>query len=89
MKTVTNKTQRPVSVPLPRGKTLHLGPGKMGQISSKDAECAGLTKLAEVGTIEILDEGARPTDGAEGGEKRRAAMQGHAWGSRSRRSGDR
>ena len=28
MKTITNKTHRPLSVPLPRGKTLFLGPGK-------------------------------------------------------------
>ena len=33
MKTITNKTQRPVAVPLPRGKKLHLGPGKAGQIA--------------------------------------------------------
>jgi hypothetical protein len=68
MKTVTNKTENPVNVPLPRRKDLHLGPGKMGQISSKDAEHAGLTKLAE-GAIEILDEGARP---ANGGGRREA-----------------
>jgi hypothetical protein len=38
MKTVANKTQKPLSVPLPRGKVLHLGPGKTGQISSEAAE---------------------------------------------------
>jgi len=26
MKSIANKTQKPLSVPLPRGKTLHLGP---------------------------------------------------------------
>jgi hypothetical protein len=34
MKTVASKTGNPLSVPLPRGKTLHLGPGKTGHISS-------------------------------------------------------
>ena len=90
MKTITTKTQKPVSVPLPRGKKLHLGPGKTGQISSKDAEHPGLVKLAESGTIEILDEGARANDGTAGGKKSGTAMLGgHTWGSSSRRSGDR
>jgi len=34
MTTISNKTQRPVSVRA-RGKTLHLGPGKTGQIAGK------------------------------------------------------
>jgi hypothetical protein len=89
MKTVTNKTHKPLSVPLPRGKTLHLGPGKTGQISAKDAEHPALAKLAESGTIEILDEGARANDGSAGGKKGGAPMLGHTWGSSSRRSGDR
>jgi hypothetical protein len=89
MKTVTNKTQKPLNLTLPRGKTLHLGPGKTGQISSKDGDHAGLQKLAAAGTIEILDEGARPGDGAAGGSKGRGADQGHSRGSGSRRSGDR
>jgi len=88
MKTVTNKTQRPVSVPLPRGKTLHLGPGKTGQIASNDADHPGLTKLAEAGTIEILDEDAQSGDGGLGGKKSGGATHGHAWGT-ERRGGDR
>jgi hypothetical protein len=47
MKTVSNKTQRPVSVPLPRGKTLHLGPGKTGHISSKAVEYPQLKNLVD------------------------------------------
>jgi hypothetical protein len=90
MKTVTNKTQRPVRVPLPRGKTLFLGPGKTGQISSKDAEHAELKRLADSGTLEILDEGARPPAGANGDERSRAAIYGPArGGGGGRRSGDR
>ena len=49
MKTVSNKTQKPLSVPLPRGKILHLGPGKTGQISSEAAEHPRLKKLVEAG----------------------------------------
>lgn len=89
MKTVSNKTQRPLSVPLPGGKTLHLGPGKTGQISWKAIEHPGLKKLVDAGAIEILDEGPRPADGAAGGKKGRSSFHGHASGSGSRRSGDR
>ncbi len=89
MKTVSNKTQRPLSVPLPGGKTLHLGPGKTGQISSNAVEHAGLKQLVDAGEIEILDEAPRPTDAAGGGKNRRTSFQGHTSGSGNRRSGDR
>ena len=56
MKTVANKTQKPLSVPLPRGKVLHLGPGKTGQISSEAAEHPRLKKLVDAGEIEVFDE---------------------------------
>ena len=89
MRTVTNKTRRPLRVPLPRGKTLHLGPGKAGQISSKDAEHPLVKKLLDDSAIEIGDEdeqhnqvrGYGATDGPSAG--------GHARGRGSRRSGDR
>ena len=55
MQTVSNKTQRPVSVPLPRGKTLHLGAGKTGHISSKAVEYPQLKKLGDAGEIEVLE----------------------------------
>ena len=89
MTTVSNKTHRPLSVPLPRGKTLHLGPGKTGQISSKDIEHPPLKKLADAGEIEILGEDSRPTDGPGGGRKGRTSTHGHTSGSGIRRSGDR
>ena len=57
MKTISNKTRRPLSVPLPRNKTLHLGPGKTGQIASEAADHPPLKKMVEAGEIEILGEG--------------------------------
>ena len=89
MKTVTNKTQKPLSVPLPRGKTLHLGPGKTGQISSEAAEHPQLRKLADAGEIEVFDDRPGPTSGPGGGRKSRPSFHGHPAGSASRRSGDR
>jgi hypothetical protein len=54
MRTVRNTTQLPVRVPLPGGKTLHLGPAKTGQISDQAAEGRSVRRLIEQGTIELL-----------------------------------
>lgn len=89
MPTVSNKTRRPLSVPLPGGRTLHLGPGKTGQISSNAVEHAPLKQLVDAGEIEVLDESPRPTDGAGGSKNRRTSIHGHTPGSGIRRSGDR
>jgi hypothetical protein len=89
MTTVNNKTQRPLSVPLPRGKKLHLGPGKSGQISAKDTAHPPLKKLVDAGEIEVLDDNSATTDRGERGPRGGSSTQGHTWGSRSRRSGDR
>ena len=89
MTTVTNKTRRPLRVPLPGGKTLHLGPGKSGQISPKNADDPRLGKLVEEGVIEIVEEGARPAGVGGDGTKTFPSAGGRARGSVSRRSGDR
>ena len=89
MKTVKNKTQRPLRVPLPRGKTVHLGPGKSGQISTEAAEHPGLKKLIEAGEIEVLDESAGASEGGGGGPQGHGTAQGHSSGGVNRRSGDR
>ncbi len=89
MKTVSNKTQKPVSVPLPRGKILHLGPGRTGQIASNACEHPPLKKLVDAGQIEILDEHPESAEGARGGKTGRTWILGHGSGTASRRSGDR
>jgi hypothetical protein len=66
MKTVINKTHLPVKVPLPRGKALHLGPKKTGQIRDEDATHVGVQKLVEAGEIEVVDGGQREV-GVAGG----------------------
>ena len=90
MKAIKNKTPRPLVVPLPRGKKLHLGPGKTGQVGDEAADHAGLVKLVQAGQIEILDEkqAALETGGGSGKIGRR--VQGGAGaGGVGRRSGDR
>jgi hypothetical protein len=88
MRTVTNKTPRPLTVPLPRGKKLHLGPLKSGQITSEAAEHAAIKRLVDAGDIEISDEQI----GSSGPRGRRSVgggASGHAHGGGNRRSGDR
>lgn len=89
MKTVANKTRKPLSIPLPRGKTLHLGPGKTGQISSEAAEHPQLRKLVDGGEIEVFDDRHAPAGGTSDGGKARPSFYGHPAGSGARRSGDR
>jgi hypothetical protein len=89
MKTITNKTQKPVSVPLPRGRRLHLGPGKTGQIASNASEHPPLKKLVDAGEVEILDESSQSTVEAGGGKSGRTWMPGHGSSSAGRRGGDR
>lgn len=89
MRTISNKTQKPLSVPLPRGKTLHLGPGKTGQISSQAIEYPPLKKLVDAGEIAIADETSQGSSGAPGTQNRRASSRGYASGGVGRRSGDR
>lgn len=72
MKTVRNKTNRPLRVSLSRGKTLHLGPRMQGQISGHDVDAEGVKRRVEAGELEILGEGTQ-APGAGG-----RAGRGHA-----------
>ncbi|TNF73788.1 MAG: hypothetical protein EP299_07735 [Acidobacteria bacterium] len=56
MKIVTNKTNEPIRVPLPRGKVLHLGPHKSGKIDHHDADHPPLKRLIEDKSIEVEDD---------------------------------
>jgi hypothetical protein len=67
MKTVTNKTSKPLRVPLPQGKTLFLGPLKSGQIAPKAEEHPAVKKLVEAGQLEIQEAGKAGPSGHEHG----------------------
>ena len=56
MKSVVNKTHGALTVPLPLGKKLHLGPNGTGQISPHDVDHPPLKKMLEAEQIEIVDE---------------------------------
>jgi hypothetical protein len=88
MRSVTNKTNKPLAVPLPRGKILRLGPRKTGQISSDDIDHPPLKKLADAGEIEIHEEGHVPSPGG-GSERAESTGAHHTTTTGGRRSGDR
>jgi hypothetical protein len=86
---ISNKTRAPLSIPLPRGKKLHLGPGKTGDIAATALEHPPVKKLVEAGSIEILGDAPRATDYIGRGNRGRASTQGHSSTSTTRSSGDR
>ncbi len=63
---VTNKTRRPLAIPLPGGKKLRLGPLKTGQIAPKAADHPLVKKLIEAGEIEIVGDGRTKGSGSLG-----------------------
>ena len=59
MKEIRNKTTKPVRVPLPRGKTLHLGPSQVAQVADRATDMKAIQKLIADGQIEIVGDGER------------------------------
>lgn len=85
---ITNKTQKPLNLPLPGGKRLFLGPGKTGQVSPKAVEHPPLVKLLEAGDIEIAAGGPRHSEGG-GGNTGPSPGPRHGGPPAKRQSGDR
>jgi hypothetical protein len=77
MKTVINKKKAPIRVPLPQGKTLHLGPLKSGQIRDEAAEYEKLKKLVAAGDIEIVEGGEHGNVAASSSGVPHESTQGH------------
>ena len=63
---IINKTQKPLSLPLPGGKKLFLGPGKTGQVAPKALEHPPLAKLLEAGDIEKSEEATKRKEASSG-----------------------
>jgi hypothetical protein len=89
MPTIENKTLNAIAVPLPRGKKLHLGPGRTGQIAANACEHPPLKRLIDAGQIEIVNDGAEAVASSAGGRGGRYFMPGHGSGRVGRRGGDR
>ena len=56
MRTIVNRTHKPLKIHLPGGKVLHLGPAKTGQISDQAADDPAVRKLVQAGEVEIAGE---------------------------------
>lgn len=90
MKIVRNLTTTPIRVPLPQGKTLHLGPRKEGQIATHDADHPPLVKLVEEGKLQIVREAQDPAASRRARDERgHADAHGHAPGPPAEEHGDR
>lgn len=92
MTIIRNGTRRPLSVPLPRGKKLHLSPGKTGQIAETAVEHPAVKKLIEAGEIEVVGDDAANAGflgGGGGSGPRPHAPAGRTPAGTGRNSGDR
>ncbi len=89
MKTIVNKTRGPLRVPLPRGKKLHLGPGKSGQVAHQDVDHKPLQQLVKDGKLEIQGDGAAPVAGREQGKGSHETTHGHLPRTKAKATGDR
>ena len=88
MNTIKNTTKKPLSVPLPRGKRLFLGPGKSGQISPKAMDHPPLAALLESGELELTSEGGSFGGRGKGSGSSGGSVQSHTPGKSVFRSGD-
>jgi hypothetical protein len=85
---ITNKTRKPLSLPLPGGKKLFLGPGKTGQVTPKALEYPPLAKLLEAGDVEVSRGGSKRLIGGGSSEGPTPAPRYTGTGA-MRQSGDR
>jgi hypothetical protein len=88
MRSVRNATRTPLAVPLPGGKTLHLGPGMVGEISARAAEHPPLAALVAAGALTLLEGGQRQVEPTPG-PRLHGSRAGHLPHAKGGRRGDR
>ena len=88
---ITNKSGKPLSVPLPGGKKLFLGPGKTGQVSPKALTKPALAALIESGDIVTFAGGKKRIENGSSGSPsaRTVGSTSHKTTGAMRQSGDR
>ena len=86
---VENKTKKPLRVPLPGGKKLHLGPSATSEINPKAVDHPPLQKLVEAGELEIHDGPGGRNKNSGGGNTGISGTGGHKSGGSMRHTGDR
>lgn len=86
--TIRNVTTRPLRVPLPGGRVLHLGPGHTGQVPDDALDSPSFRVLVERGAIRVLGEHA-PDLARVGDAPHEPAAHGHAQPHRAFTTGNR
>jgi len=89
MATITNKTTKPLSVPLPGGKKLRLGPLNHGEIAARAIAHPPVQKLVEAGQVEIDASEHRHLSAGGGAKAPRGGSGALGHGAGIRRTGDR
>ncbi len=89
MKEIKNKYRAPLRVTLPRGKKLHLRPGKTGQVAHQDLEHKPLQKLVKEGKLEIQGDGSAAETTRDQGRSPHEATHGHHASTSHQVKGDR
>jgi hypothetical protein len=56
MKTIWNRTSKPLRITLHGGHILHLGPNKTGQLTDEDAERPSLRRLIERREVVVVED---------------------------------
>ena len=85
---ITNKSRKPLSVPLPGGKKLFLGPGKTGQVSDKALNHPPLAALLESGDLTKSGGNSTPQS-SDSGSSAPSSGSRHGGSGAMRQSGDR
>lgn len=89
MQAIRNPKMKPQKVPLPRGKVLHLGPRKTGQVADGALEHPPLKKLIDAGELEVIGEGERVAPDHAGRNPVHASTHGQPPSTTVHKTGDR
>lgn len=89
MKTLRNLTHRALKVRLGGGKTLFLGPHKVGQVADQAAEEASVQRLVAAGEVEIVGDGAAAGPGGDAVSESQESTHGHPQATMIRPKGNR
>ena len=89
MKTVRNLANKPLAVPLPGGRKLHLGPAQRGEISDQAATHPPLLALVTAGELEVGEGGPHHASSTASSGAAHSSTTGFRQAAKSSRRGDR
>ena len=77
MKTIANRTPRPIKIALKGGHFLHLGPGMTGRIADDAARAPAVLRLVAQGEVEIVEDNVSGTLSSAGPRAPHESVHGH------------